>query len=573
MSRIATNRITGSLLKILKNKSASPSCNVLPDKTYLTYTPRTVIKSTFPDIELPKENLVQHVWKHTDNWDDIPCTTCGVSGRNYTYGISKHGISKCAQALLAECKLKPGDVVALLLPNIPEFLIISHGIFTAGLILSFANPLYTEDELRRQFQDSNVKAIVTISLFLDVVLKVSAGLPDYKTTICVGGADDAVKNVRSLQNLIMEDYNVELPKVELQDVAMISYSSGTTGLPKGVMLSHENLVANLMQLDHPNLCTLKPNEVNKKGLTVLPYFHIYGFNSIMNLSAKLGISLVSLPKFTPEDYIKALLEHKPYFLFVVPSLLLFLATHPSVTKNHLSSIEIVSSGAALASESLLQKFRDKVGRDIMIRQGYGMTESSPVILFSPRNLPKSKKNTIGLLVANTEAKIKTLVGNRDTEPNTPGELLVRGPQVMKGYLNNPEATKQMFTEDGWMHTGDVVYYDDDGYFYIVDRCKELIKVKGNQVSPSELESIILDLPDIADVAVVGIPDTLSGELPRAFVVKKKDALISENEILEFVHGKVAPYKRIMGGIKFIDSIPRNPSGKILRNELKIAKCT
>ncbi|KAK5643660.1 hypothetical protein RI129_007505 [Pyrocoelia pectoralis] len=571
MSRIATNRISLPLLKIFKNNPTT-SCVSHVDRSYIRYGSTGVVRSSFPNIEIPKENLVQHVWKHTDNWDDIPCTTCGVSGRNYTYGIAKHGINKCAQALLSECKLQPGDVVALLLPNIPEFLIISHGIFAAGLILSFASPLYTEDELRRQFKDSNVKAVVTISLFLDVVLKVSAGLPGYKTTICVGGADDAVKNVRSLQNLIMEDYNIELPKVELNNSAMIPYSSGTTGLPKGVILSHANLVANLMQLEHPNLCTLKPGEENKKGLTVLPYFHIYGYNSIMNLCAKLGISLVSLPKFTPEDYIKALLEHKPYFLFVVPSLLLFLATHPSVTRNHLASVEIVTSGAALASEGLMQKFRDKVGRDVMIRQGYGMTETSPVILFSPRDLPRSKKGTIGLLVPNTEAKVRSLIGEKDTEPNMPGELLIKGPQVMKGYLNNPEATKEMFTEDGWMRTGDVVYYDDDGYFYIVDRCKELIKVKGNQVSPTELENIILDLPDITDAAVVGIPDTLSGELPRAFVVKKKDAKVTEDDILTFVNAKVAPYKRIMGGIKFIESIPRNPSGKILRNELKIAKC-
>ncbi|KAF5286034.1 hypothetical protein FQR65_LT12969 [Abscondita terminalis] len=401
-----------------------------PFNQKVRYLSEKIIRSPFPSIEIPRETLVQHVWKNTDKWDDVPVSMCATSGRNYTYGLARHAINKLAQALLSQCKLKPGDVVALVLPNLPESVIISHGVLSAGLILTFANPLYKEDELKRQFQNANVKAIVTISLFLDTILKVASQLPNYKTTICVGGEDDAIKNVHSLQNLIMENHTTDLPEISCQDIALLPYSSGTTGLPKGVMLTHQNLVVNLVQTDHPEICSPKSEEINKKALTVLPYFHIYGFNAIMNTCAKIGLTLVSLPKFTPEDYIRALLEHRPYFLFVVPSLLLFLASHPSVTKNHLASVELVTSGAAPATEGMIQKFREKVGRDVTIAQGYGMTETSPVTLFSPRNaLSASKKESIGVLLPSTEAKVVSTIDGTECGPHSPGELYVKGPQV------------------------------------------------------------------------------------------------------------------------------------------------
>ncbi|KAF5302842.1 hypothetical protein FQA39_LY02022 [Lamprigera yunnana] len=560
----------------LKYKRCSLSCSsdILLGKKKnqnVRFSSTKIVRSPFENIVIPKENFVQHVWKNTDKWDDVTVSTCAISGRNYTYGLAKHAIHNLAQALIARCKLEPGDVVSLVLPNIPEYLIITHGIASAGLILTFANPLYKEDELKRQFINANVKSIVTISLFLETVLKLASQLPGYKTTICVGGEDDTIKNVHSLQNLIFENHKTDLPEISPKSIALLPYSSGTTGLPKGVMLSHENLVANLAQTNRPELCALRPEETNKKALTVLPYFHIYGFNSIMNNCANIGITLVSLPKFTPEDYIRALLEHRPYFIFAVPSLLLFLASNPSVTKNHLASIEIITSGAAPATEGLLQRFREKVGREIVITQGYGMTETSPVTLFTPRPVPKSKQEAVGVLLPNTEGKVVSLIDGTDCGPHTPGEFLVRGPQVMVGYLNNQTANDEIFTKDGWMRTGDVVYYDEDGYFYIIDRVKELIKVKGNQVSPTELENLILEIPDIADVAIVGIPDTLCGEIPRAFVVRKKDGKVTADDILSYVHPKVASYKQIAGGIKFIESIPRNPSGKVIRNELKIVR--
>ncbi|XP_044255600.1 probable 4-coumarate--CoA ligase 1 [Tribolium madens] len=536
------------------------------------FTSAGVVESPLgPSKKIPNENLVEFIYKNNEKWIEEPATTCGISGRSYSYGMLRMLINRCAQSLLGHCGMKPREVVGLLLPNIPEYAVVCHGAIEAGLVVTFVNPLYTPDEIKRQFENAGVKMIVTVPLLLEVALTIAPQLQEYRTTICIGGEDDLAKNVNSLQSLLMAGHEAELPGINPREIAILPYSSGTTGLPKGVMLSHHNLVANLVQGEHPALEDLETKDGKKHTvLTVLPFFHIYGFNGILNLCLKHGSHIVTIPRFTPEDYLKTLVKYKPSFIFVVPSLLLFLASHPAVTKEHLSSIEAVQSGAAPLTEGLLQKFRQKVGRDdILIRQGYGMTESSPVTFCMPKLTPPSKIGTIGLPYPGTEAKIISLSTGEPLGTHKSGELLVRGPQVMMGYLNNEQATAETVDEEGWLHTGDVAYYDEDCYFYIVDRCKELIKVKGNQVSPTELENLLLEMPGVADCAVVGIPDALAGEVPRAFVVRQPGSSLSEDDILLYINPKVAHYKKIAGGVKFVDSIPRNPSGKILRNELKI----
>ncbi|XP_060530546.1 uncharacterized protein LOC132704528 [Cylas formicarius] len=521
---------------------------------------------------IPNEHLVQHVYRSIDNFMEEPAATCAASGRSYTYGMLRMLINRCAQALLGHCGLKPKEVVGLLLPNIPEYIIVCHGALEAGLAVTFVNPLYTPDEIKRQFENAGVKMIITIPLLLEVATTIAPSLPGYKSTICIGGDDDASKNVHGLMSLLTSGHESDLPEIHPDSLALLPYSSGTTGLPKGVMLSHRNLVANLVQGDHPAMVN---NEFTKSGerhkvLTVLPFFHIYGFNGIMNISLRTGCHLITIPRFTPEDYIKALEEHQPSYLFVVPSLLLFLATHPAVKTEHLSSVEGITSGAAPLTEGLLQKFRQKLDNpNVSIRQGYGMTETSPVTFLMPILTPPSKIGTIGLLYPGTEAKVISLKNGEPLGTHQAGELLVRGPQVMMGYMNNEKATAEIIDEEGWLHTGDVVYYDEDGYFYIVDRCKELIKVKGNQVSPTELENLIMEIEGIMDAAVVGIPDDLAGEVPRAYVVTKPGQNLNEEDIQRFVSAKVTHYKKLAGGVKFINSIPRNPSGKILRQELKL----
>ncbi|KAJ8683404.1 hypothetical protein QAD02_019196 [Eretmocerus hayati] len=533
-----------------------------------------VLESPYGEIQVPDQTLSQFIWSRAQNWKDLPAVSCGVSGRSYTFEQAQGMCDLGARSLLSNTGLKPGERMALLLPNIPEYLVAVHAGLRAGLVITFANPLYTVHELTRQFQNCKARCIVTIPQLLDAALQVAKGLDNYDCTICIGGKPDPGNKVLGLESLLGPSKEVDLPQVSSEDVAVLPYSSGTTGVPKGVKLTHRSLVTNIVQLSDPRLVAntdpLGP-EPQKTVLTVLPFFHIYGFNTILNYLTYWGAHLISLPKFTPQDYLRCLAEYKPSVLFVVPSLLLFLITHPEVKPEHLQSVKTVFCGAAPMTKTLIDHFFQKIGRDdCCVSQGYGMTETSPGITVTPHSMPHTKGGSCGQLLPSTKARVIDLSTGSDVSgPQQPGELIVKGPQLMNGYLDNEAATKEVIDTDGWLHTGDVVYYDEDEYFYIVDRTKELIKVKGNQVSPTELESLILEIPGVADAAVIGIPDAVAGELPKAFVVKKPGFdKITPDHVQEFVTSKVAEYKKLAGGVSFIEAIPRNPSGKILRNELK-----
>ncbi|CAG4953007.1 unnamed protein product [Colias eurytheme] len=557
---IKTNNVVKNLSRCLATQTAPALKN-------------NVLTSLYGDIEVGNETLPEFVFRDFELWPDMPCVTCGASGRSYEYGMMRLMIERCANALAGHLKMASGERIGLILPNIPEFVVLIHGAMRAGLVVTFANPLYTPDEVRRQFMDCNVKAIATIEMFMPVALEVSKSLKDYKGTIWVGGEDDKTKDVYGLRSLLMADHEADLPTVNADDVCLIPYSSGTTGLPKGVMLTHKNLVSNLKQVQVAKF--MKYDGEKGKGdciLTVPPFFHIYGFNGILNYNLVLGYHIVSIPKFTPDDYIKCLVEYKPTTLFVVPSLLAFLATHPAVKKEYLQSIETIMVGAAPTTDSMLEKFLlkcEKTKEQIKLLQGYGMTESSPVTLLTPYIYPYDKIGSVGQLVPSTQARIVSLATGEALGPHESGELWLKGPQVMKGYWNNEKATKETVDSDGWLHTGDVAFYDKDHYFFIVDRTKELIKVKGNQVSPTEIESIIMEQPEVADVAVVGMPDALAGEVPKAFVVLKPNHKLTEKQVYDIVANKLTKYKHLEGGVAFLDAIPRNAAGKIMRNELKV----
>lgn len=532
-----------------------------------------ILESLYGDVEVPNMTLPQYIWKNFQEWADKPLITCGSSGRSYTYAEGRYISSAFATALLSKLRLDKGDVVGLLMPNIPEYVFSIHGALEAGLTVTFANPLYTPGEILRQFENAEVKCCVTIPQLLPVIQAVTPKLQNYKGTIVVGEKSDLSNKIYGFQDIVTNTKpNLPFPDVSPNEIALLPYSSGTTGMPKGVILTHRNCVANLEQCKHPAFVDHIPTSADyqERILSVLPFFHIYGFNGILNVVLMYGMHVITIPKFTPEAYIECVLKYKPTLLFVVPSLLLFLASHPAIKSEHLASIKEVTCGAAPATKSLIDKFKEKVGRhDIIIRQGYGMTETAPCTLLTPHNMPISKMGSAGQLVKGTYAKVVSLTTNEPLGPQVSGELYIQGPQVMVGYLKNEKATQETLDSEGWLHTGDVAYYDEDGYFYIVDRTKELIKVKGNQVSPTELESIVMQIPGVADVAVVGIPDVLAGELPRAFVVKKPGSSLTEDDIVKFVDNKVAPYKKLGGGVRFLDVIPRNPAGKVLRNELKV----
>ncbi|CAG2060030.1 unnamed protein product, partial [Timema podura] len=339
-------------------------------------------------------------------------------------------------------------------------------------------------EITRQYLDGGVRCCVTQTSLLPVIQDVLPALLGKPMAIVVDlETHDIASGLFSLPQLVREAESTRLPSIDPGAVAILPYSSGTTGVPKGVKLSHKNLVSNLAQIFHPEIEFHEPTTDTRQErvLSVLPLFHIYGFNTILNQTVSKGIHLITMNKFTPEHYITALKQYKPTILFVVPSLLLFLASHPDVTQEHLSTVTNVMSGAAPAPKNLIEKFKAKVGRDLRVVQGYGMTESAPVTLIPRHKFPDSKVGSVGQITPVTEARVQDLTTREDLGPHQPGELLFRGPQVMLGYLNNEEATRQTLDKDGWLYTGDVGYYDEEGYFYIVDRTKELIKVKGNQV--------------------------------------------------------------------------------------------
>ncbi len=337
------------------------------------------------------------------------------------------------------------------------------------------------------------------------------------------------------------------------DVVALPYSSGTTGLPKGVMLTHRNLVANVLQAT-----AVQPVEPGDTLAGVLPLFHIYGMSVVMNGVLRGGATAVLMPRFDLEQFLGLIEEHRITKAHLVPPIILALAKSPAVEGRDLSSLAFVNSGAAPLSAELAAAAAERIGCPVV--QGYGMTETSPVTHTTPPDA--NRPGSIGPAIPNTEFRfVSTETGAEAAE----GELCVRGPQIMRGYLDDERSTRDTIDPDGWLHTGDVGRADDDGYVYLVDRVKELIKYKGFQVAPAELEAILVAHPAVADAAVVASPDEEAGEVPKAFVVLA-DPDADTDEIRAFVAEKVAHYKRLRR-FEVVDEIPKSPSGKILRRAL------
>ena len=415
------------------------------------------------------------------------------------------------------------------------------------------NSLYSTNDLIHQFTDSRAKFLITIPAFMDRALP-AADKCGIEEIFVLGEAEGATPFSELLKNDgIAPEVTID-PK---NDLVALPYSSGTTGLSKGVMLTHENLVSDMVLTTSINTITDKDVLIG-----VLPFFHIYGMVLILNLAIYRGVTLVTMPRFDLEQFLQIVEKYKITCLNLVPPLVLALSKHSLVDNYDVSSIRLISSGAAPLGQELEQACADRL--NCQIYQGYGLTEVAGASHVNTIPVPSDKVGAVGQVVPNTYSKIIDTESGKELGINEQGEVLIKGPHVMKGYLNNEEATKHCIDGDGWFHTGDIGYADEDGYFFIVDRVKELIKYKAYQVAPAELEAILVSHEAIADAAVIPSPDEEAGEIPKGFIVLSSE--ISAEEIMKFVAEQVAPHKKIRK-IEIVDEIPKSASGKILRRVL------
>lgn len=520
-------------------------------------------KSPFADVEIPDVSVYDYLFSDLAD-DELGRIAVfdSATGSETTYGDLRARIDAFAGALAAR-GIKPGDVIALHCPNTAAFVIAFHGILRAGATATTINSLYTPPEIANQLRDSGAVRYVTVSVLLPGAL---AGCAE------VGlGADqvivlDGAEGHESMMDLLSE--GAPAPDVTIDPathLAVLPYSSGTTGKAKGVMLTHRNLVANVEQTK--SAIQERPDDV---VLAVLPFFHIYGMNVIMSLTLKVRAKLVTMPRFDLDDFLRLIHEQRISFLYIAPPMAVALAKHPAVDNIDTSSVRAVLSGAAPLDETLGEAVKKRLGCGM--QQGYGMTELSPVSHALPLDREDISIGSVGLAVANVEFKVVDPGTGQEIEAvpggrTAPGELWVRGPSVMVGYLGNDEATRETIDDDGYLHTGDIVEVGPEGEVYVVDRLKELIKYKGYQVPPAELEAVLLTHPSIADAAVVPHPDEDAGEVPHAFVVLQEGASLTPDEVIDYVADKVAPHKKVRL-VDFIPVIPKSASGKILRKDLK-----
>ncbi|HSE34457.1 MAG TPA: 4-coumarate--CoA ligase family protein [Pyrinomonadaceae bacterium] len=511
-----------------------------------------IIKSPYPEVTIPNTAFTPFVLQKASTIPDKPALIDGPTGRTISYAELVDSIQRVA-ASLEKRGFGKGDVLGILSPNCPEYAIAFHAVSWLGGIVTPINPLYTDKEIAHQLNDCFARFLVTVPSCLEKSDQAArdAGVEE----VFVFGEAEGATPFASLFG--EERVTEQVPVNPEKDLVALPYSSGTTGFPKGVMLTHRNLVANIKQMEG-----LRYFFETDTLICVLPLFHIYGLVVVLNMGLYTGATIVTMPRFELEAFLKAAQDYDVSLAHLVPPIVLGLSKHPIVDDYQLPKLRTIFSGAAPLGPELTQACMERLG--CQIRQGYGLTETSPVTHSSPADSSNIKFGSVGVCAPNTECRIVDLATGKDVGPMERGEVCVRGPQVMLGYLNKPEATAITIDADGWLHTGDIGYADEDGHFFIVDRAKELIKYKGFQVPPAELEAILLTHPCVADAAVIPCPDDEAGEVPKAIVVLKKET--SDKDILEFVAERVAPYKRLRY-VEFTEQIPKSASGKILRRVL------
>jgi acyl-CoA synthetase (AMP-forming)/AMP-acid ligase II len=515
------------------------------------------VRSPYPDVEIPDVSLYDFLFTGFGERAGAPALIDGATGATITFGELEGMVARIAAAL-AERGIGAGDVVALFAPNTPHYAAVFHGILRANAVVTSVNSLYTPGELAHQLSDSGAKLLFTVSPFLDRARAAAAQVGLSTDAIIVL---DGAEGHTSLRDLLASTAEPPVQTVTGADTAVLPYSSGTTGRAKGVILTHRNLVANLCQI-----AAMGEVGSDTKILAVLPFFHIYGMTVMMNQGLHKRATVVTMPRFDLQEFLRVISEYRVGRVYIAPPVAVALAKHPIVDSYDLSCIDVIFSGAAPLDAELGQAVAKRLGCTVL--QGYGMTELSPVSHCMPDDRPDLDLNSCGFAIPNVVSKLVDPATGEEVGPGERGELWVKGPNVMAGYLNNPEATAITLDDEGYLHTGDVATVTEEGVFTIVDRVKELIKYKGYQVPPAELEALLLTHDKIADAAVIGVRDAEGEEVPKAFVVRQPDgADLTAEEVMAFVAERIAPHKKVRV-VEFIDQIPKSASGKILRKDLR-----
>jgi len=509
---------------------------------------------TYPHIPFA-QMLTESAARHPENVAVI------FKDLNLTYRELDSLVNAFANAL-HDLGIRKGDRVCLYMTNRPEYIVSFYALARIGAVVSPMNPSYKEREVEYQLNNSEAIGIICQSELLPLVQQVRSIAPALQHVIAVGPDRNVPTDVLHFASLIHK-YPATAPVpvgIDWEDLLALPYSSGTTGLPKGVMLCHRNLVCNYVQM----AATMRYTSQDK-AMLFLPFYHIYGI-MLMGATMYSGATAILMERFEPTESFRLIREKGVTLLFVVPPILVAMANMNNLNPEDFASVRFVMTGAAPAAIEIIRKVSRAI--NCFISQGYGLSEASPLTHLNPVNgEAKDEPITVGLPVHDTLQKIVDIeTGEQELGPNEVGELVVYGPQVMQGYWKAPEATA-VTLRNGWLYTGDIGSLNERGYLTISDRKKEMIKYKGFGIAPAEIEALLFEHPAVADVAVVPKPDDEAGELPKAYVVKKADAIVTEAEILAFANGKLAGYKKVHE-VEFIDAIPKNASGKLLRRVLK-----
>jgi long-chain acyl-CoA synthetase len=494
-------------------------------------------------------------------------TALSFYGTTFEFERLQALVEKLAGSLAAS-GVRKGDRVALMLPNCPQYVISFLATARLGAIVTQINPMYVEREIEHILNDSGAETLV---VYADVYGRVKAVSPEtnLKTVIVVdfkGEPQGLDPGHSSFGDFLASDAD-PAPEAEIdppEDVAALQYTGGTTGVSKGAMLTHRNLVANVLQTI--DVFVRNPDQfAGRTCVGALPFFHIYGLTCVMLFGIRLGLNQILLPRFDVQEVLAVFENERPTMFSGVPTMYMaLLASGADLRRHHLHDVQIFNSGGSALPVNLKRSFEEKVGKPLF--EGYGLSEASPVTHNNPPFLGQGREGSIGIPIPSTDARIVDVeTGEQEMAIGESGELIIKGPQVMKGYLNMPDETATTL-RDGWLYTGDVATMDEDGYFYIVDRKKDMILASGYNVYPREIEEVLFEHPDVAEAVAIGIPEEYRGETVKAFVVQRPGAQTSEEEVLAFCKERLAAYKAPKA-VEFREELPKSTVGKLLRRVL------